>query len=567
MMQNQQLVTVWLLTLATTSGCDAYEPAAPLQANKLEAVQNQSAEDPPDDLGVTIEVIGVYRDADVAFVREQIEALIPEHARNRGWGASGNRFEYEASPVMGVEALAKKILFGESVHLDGRRIRVIYRYDDEIPARFHKEPTEFNKPPEDPLGPALKKHNESWVAALKEIRANWQVNKQGDIIGLDLPPLSTTDETLVHVAKLTSLKKLDLTMARFVTDEGARHLASLTNLEELKLFASSIGDPGQAYLRNLTQLKWLSLSGKGTEYGLRHISNLTRLENLSIGFGVGYPVTTVGLEHLKQMKELQELRLDGCEVSDDGLRMIAESFPKLESLQLQDGTMTNAGIAHLAGLQHLRQLGLKECALVGDAGVSHLSDLLDLKSLSLSNTAVTDAGIVHVKLLTNLTYLNLDETSLTDRGIEELHPLQQLASLSLSGTQVTDASIRSLGPLPHLTQLILDKTVITDASLEHLQSFPKLNNLWLSETAITDAGLKSLGTMKQLNTLQIDGTKITDAGMAHLAGLTNLNSLDLSNTSVTVNGLQYLKNAKRLYELRVNDTQITPEELRRFRSR
>ena len=470
-----------------------------------------------DAIGVKIEVIGVYRDADVAFVREQLKDLLPDHIRNHSWSASGNRFKYEASPVDDVQGLATKIHFGRSVHVDGRRIRVIYRYDNDVPELPLREPKVYEERVEDPLGPALEKHDGDWWAALGELRMTRGRNKQSEITRLNLPSFKTTDETLTHVAQLKSLNYLKLTLARHVTDDGARHLAGLTNLETLQLFGSSIGDPGQTHLSNLTKLKWLSLSGCGTEHGLRHVANLTNLESLAIGFGLSYPVTTVGLEHLKRLKNLKNLRLDGCEISDDGLELIA-GFPKLESLRLQSGVMTDSGLAHLSTLKQLR-------------------------SLSLSHTGVTDEGVAHLQPLTNLTYLNLHGTAISDDAVEALRPTTELALL------------------------YLDQTAISDTALEYLKSFPKLTDLSLSETAVTDAGLKHLSELSLLRSLRIGGTKITDDGLAHLAGLTRLTSLDISDTSVTERGLKHLAHLERLREIRIEDSGVTREELQLFQKR
>ena len=504
--------------------------------------QQAVAVHPQDAIGVKIEVIGVYRDADVAFVREQLKGLLPKDIRNYSWSASGNRFKYTASPVDDVGGLATKIPFGRSVHVDGRRIRVIYRYDNDVPELPVREPKFYEERVEDPLGPALKKHDGDWWAALEELRMTRQRNKQSEITRLDLPSFKTTDETLAHVARLKSLNYLKLTLARHVTDDGARHLAGLTNLETLQLFGSSIGDPGQTHLSNLTKLKWLSLSGRGTEHGLRHVANLTNLESLSIGFGLGYPVTTVGLEHLRKLKNLKNLRLDGCEISDDGLELIA-GFPKLESLRLQSGIMTDSGLAHLSTLKHLRRLELNQCENVGESGVAYLAPLTALTFLNLSHTGVTDEGVAHLRPLTNLTYLNLQGTAIADDAVEALQPITELALL------------------------YLDQTAISDTALEYLKSFRKLTDLSLSETAVTDAGLKHLSELTRLRSLRIGGTKITDDGLAHLAGLTHLTSLDISDTSVTERGLKYLAHLERLREIRIEDSGVTREELQLFQKR
>lgn len=501
---RQRFPVSGFLLLVALMGCESASPAAD--------------DEPQNVTGVKIEVIGVYREADVAFVRDKLKALLPADAGSRGWSASGNVFRYEVSQIDDVQAFAARIDFGASVHVDGGHIRVIYRYDNEVPDLPEREPKFYEERVEDRLGPALEKHDGDWWAALEELRITRQRNPDGRIIRLDLPSFTTTDEMLAHVAELSHLKKLNLPLARLVTDTGAKHLAGLTNLESLNLFGTSIGDPGQIHLGNLRRLKWLSLSGKGNEHGLRHIAGLTQLESLTVGHGLGYPVTTVGLSHLRRMTGLKELRLDGCEISDAGLKIIAE-FSKLKLLRLQDAVVTDAGLAYLSDLKHLSRLKLNGCSQVGDAGVVHLGPLTPLTFLNLTGTGVTDEGVAHLRRLTNLHRLDLGGTA------------------------------------------------VSDASLNHLRSLPKLVSLTLSDTGIMDDGLKRLSELKQLTELWINGTKITDAGLKHLSAMTSLRTLDIGETSVTVAGLQHLAKLEDLNEIDVKDSGITEEELRAFRNR
>lgn len=495
---------IGFLLFVASMGCESATPT------RADVPENEAA--------VKIEVIGVYREADVAFVRDKLEALIPADARVRGWSAAGNFFRFTVSRIDDIHALAERIDFGKSVHFDGGRIRVIYRYDNEVPKLPEREPKFYEERVEDRLGPALEKHDGDWWAALAEVKITRQRNPDGQIIRLDLPSFTTTDETLAHVARLTHLQKLNLPLARHVTDAGARHLAGLTKLETLNLFGTSIGDPGQVHLSNLRQLKWLSLSGKGTEHGLRHIAGLTQLQSLTVGHGLGYPVTTVGLGYLRRLNNLKELRLDGCEISDAGLEIIA-GFSKLKLLRMQDAVVTDAGLACLSDLKHLSRLELKGCTEVGDVGVAHLASLTPLTFLNLTGTGVTDEGVAHLRRLTNL------------------------HRLDLGGTPVSDAS------------------------LNHLQSLPKLVSLTLSDTAITDDGLKRLSVLKHLTSLRIDGTKITDAGLKHLSAMTSLQTLDIGETSVTATGLRHLAKLEDLTEIDVKDSRITEEELQTFRKR
>jgi Leucine-rich repeat (LRR) protein len=527
-------------TAPETLGESDEPPAAPEETipQAIPRVR-QSAES----TGVDIEVIGVYRSADVAYVIDAIEKLLPTGTNSQGWSASGNRLSYQASGVTEVPAFAANIKFGKVDKTDAHSIRVLYRYDNKIPQDFHKPPSGFNKPPEDPLGPALEKNHGDWKAALKELRISAKWNDDGEIVELDLPSFKTSDATLAHVAQLSSLKKLKFSLCRHVTDDGIRHIAKLTDLEELDMFGCSVGNLGQAYLADLTNLKHLKLGGVGTEAGLRHLAKMTQLESLSIGYGSGYPVSEVGLQYIEAMKGLRRLRLDGCEVNDRGLEIIG-GLNQLESLRLKNGTMSDAGMAACTGLANLRSLDLENCGQLGDATVAQLTGMVKLG------------------------YLNLSGTRLTDDSVEHLRALEQLSSLSLSSTKISNAGVKALPPLSRLTQLILDETAIDDDALGNLAArFPKLNNIWLVDTQISDEGLRKLSELTALQTLRLAGTAITDAGMAHLATQTELRTLDISRTKVTVTGLQHLKGASKLRSIRAKDSGVSDKALREFTTR
>ena len=105
-------------------------------------------------------------------------------------------------------------------------------------------------------------------------------------------------------------------------------------------------------------------------------------------------VSNAGLDHLKGLTNLQELRLFGTQVSD-------------------------AGLAHLKGLSKLQTLDLGYTQ-VSDEGLAHLKGLTNLQTLRLDLTQVTDADLVHLKGLTNLRNLALQRTQVTDSGVKKL---------------------------------------------------------------------------------------------------------------------------------------------------
>jgi hypothetical protein len=169
----------------------------------------------------------------------------------------------------------------------------------------------------------------------------------------------------------------------------------------------------------------------------------------------GAPVTDAGLEHLKGLAVLSDLRLGKTPVTDAGLAHL-KPLTRLSFLSLHFTRVTDAGLIHLEGLTNLRHL-LLSTTLVTDAGFTHLNGLSKLESLYLENTKVTDAGLIHLQGLKNLTLLSLDNTRVTDAGLEHLEGLTKLTTLHLLNTQATDAGVaklkRALPKLTVITQL------------------------------------------------------------------------------------------------------------------
>ena len=228
---------------------------------------------------VEIKIVGVYRKPDREFVEEALESLLAKTTNSAEWNfsGSGNSVTFTSSAFGEPNEVAKQLSFGKIIRIENRTIRVIYLEKDHKPflPRHKSKPGSFDAPEPDPLGPALEENNGDWKSALEQIRAGFQLNDQGQVVELKMPSFSTSDESLKHVAALTSLRKLDLGICDDVSDDGARHLKNLTELEEVNLFGTNIGNAGQAHLAALTKLTKLGLSGHGTEEGLRHLEALT----------------------------------------------------------------------------------------------------------------------------------------------------------------------------------------------------------------------------------------------------------------------------------------------------
>jgi len=200
------------------------------------------------------------------------------------------------------------------------------------------------------------------LSALK----NWKKLKVLDVHGT-----KASDTTLDHIAGITTLETLDVGSV-MLTDVGLERLASLPNLKALTVGGNEIGDAGLQAFRQLPGLQYLDLSGRqGTDsnvwaismsdVGLEAILTLTQLKELrfgctSIGVGIeGQRFATVSmmsvnarwLEKMKSFKNLQRLKVEGCDRIDDEGAAILATFPSLEYVDLKGTAVTEKGLAAL----------------------------------------------------------------------------------------------------------------------------------------------------------------------------------------------------------------------------
>jgi hypothetical protein len=182
---------------------------------------------------------------------------------------------------------------------------------------------------------------------------------------------------------------------------------------------------------------------------------------------------------------------------------------------------------------------------VTDADLAMLAQHPGLRFLSLSSdNTVTDAGVARLESLTELQHLGLYSTQITDVALNRLRGLTNLRELNLSGgSRITDAGVRNLSSLTRLESLGLGGAQITDAGLEVLENFPHLKMIWLYGTPVGDSGMARIAALPELTWISLQKTKVTDAGVARLAALTNLKHLDLRETGVSWEGVNALKRA------------------------
>jgi Leucine-rich repeat (LRR) protein len=251
-----------------------------------------------------------------------------------------------------------------------------------------------------------------------------------------------------------------------------------------------------------------------------------------------------------QNTSLHTLDLSYRKVTEEDLHFIADHFPGIKHLKLQNSQITDRDLAQLARMSELQTLDLGRNQIT-DAGLTPLTSLTQLQELGLSINQITNAGLAHLALLNQLQILHLGANQITT--VAPLVSLTQLQELDLSVNQIID--IAPLASLTQLQRLYVSANQITN--IAPLASITQLQRLYLVENQITD--VTPLAPLTQLQELDLRDNLITD--VASLASINHLQRLDLARNHVTDAGLAHLALLTQLQELNLRNNPITDAAL------
>jgi hypothetical protein len=216
-------------------------------------------------------------------------------------------------------------------------------------------------------------------------------------------------------------------------------------------------------------------------------------------------------------------------------------FPRLMSLSIRGGTITDGAFEELAKLENFRTLSLTETKIT-DEGFAKLATFKKLEGLHLRNETVTTTGLLNLGKSPNLRSLFLNDIRPTPEilaGLKELN----LRYVTFSLERANDQELAAIGTLTNVFSLRLeDSPDVTNDGLATLSSLP-LHTIEFSGTPISDDGLRHLSKMTTLERLDLDSAQITDEGLEHLKGLFGLEYVTLRGTQVTDEGAEKLQKA------------------------
>ena len=175
------------------------------------------------------------------------------------------------------------------------------------------------------------------------------------------------------------------------------------------------------------------------------------------GLHLGRGLTDEGLVRLANMTTLQELGLNGAQITSKGIATLV-ALPSLRRLSFLDMELPSeewwVNLGKLTSLQHL-DLNLIRSKITGE-NVAHLAGLQSLKKLYICAFVVKDGSAI----------VSLD---ITDKGLGHISRLKSLENLTLSGAEITDEGLLQLSEIPTLRWVDLQGCGVTEQGLQKLK--------------------------------------------------------------------------------------------------
>jgi hypothetical protein len=197
------------------------------------------------------------------------------------------------------------------------------------------------------------------------------------------------------------------------------------------------------YRQEVLQLLGCIYSGQGIEENVRDLE--ARAGTLDQEYLDEFlPVTDEDLKALVASREISQLVLGHCPITETGLKLVGDR--RVDGLWWLDLTACRAeesALAWLKNASNLRQLSL-EATRVTNVTLETIGQLPKLEELDLSSTSISDDGLKELSRLSKLRVLHLTKTRISDRGLKHLAGLASLAQLEVSETQVSDQGIADL---------------------------------------------------------------------------------------------------------------------------
>jgi len=381
------------------------------------------------------------------------------------------------------------------------------------------------------------------VAALKEHKATLKLDSEGNVVAVDLDSAAGGDADLAQIKRLPRVRTVDCTEVRGVTDAGMANLEGHPNWRGWKLERTMVTDAGMPSLQKIPNFEDLDIRRLGiTLAGYKEIGKIKGLKRLRLIYN-SQNFKDDCLLAIKDLKNLELLDMQDCNLPTEKGLAVLEGFPKLRFVRMYGPNVSDKVIGYLKGAKDLRVLSLEQCSSVSPEAFETIGQMANLTELSLFGALKTnDAAVAKLSGLSKMQTLELRQTLVTSAALSHLKAMKSLKSLNVEETAVGNEGLAHIQGLTTLEELNLRQSQVDDKGLAYLKNMTKLQRLNLDKCNITNDGLVNVEPLKNLDYLHIGSTHVTDAGLPHLYGLKKLTKLDLTYLSgITDEGVDKLQ--------------------------
>lgn len=165
-------------------------------------------------------------------------------------------------------------------------------------------------------------------------------------------------------------------------------------------------------------LAGLGCAGKPDPAVVTAIEQLQKLGGTFILHGATIPVKP-GVPLPPGKLSVRQINLNQKAVRDPQLEAL-KPLKQLEELHVQGSLLTDVGMTHLQDFKQLQELDLHKSLSITDKGLESLKYLPRLTKLELSYTRISDKGLEHLTAIKSLKVLHLTGTRVTAEGLKTL---------------------------------------------------------------------------------------------------------------------------------------------------
>lgn len=377
----------------------------------------------------------------------------------------------------------------------------------------------------------------------KELTALLRGRSCVQLLMLDInQTIEITDIEIQAISELRHLNHLNISYCGGITDEGALTISQgLPHLTYLNTLGCHLTDEGvKSLVEGLPQIQHFVFGGEMiSDEGISFVLiGFSELKSLVVRCDDMRTITEIGLNAFvhTSSSSLQELALDGFQLTDELARSIATGLSKLRSLSIAHCEFDSEILMLiLEGLSDLESLDMT-CSGIMENDLELIADacsdnrISKITSLNVSwNEQISDAGLASIGRLRSLQSLNISPNilacSISNVGVlalmEGLADSLQVLDVSNADFFNDDGMLCLASRLRKLQTLDMSCChFVTHAGFAALANgnLPELQSISMKSCSLTDEGLWSIATSSGLTKLQSlhvnDCRQITDKGVA-----------------------------------------------------